>query len=93
MESIFVVICNDGKPCSVWLDRGFWKNMTYFKQDAEASIVELDRPADTEWAKDLQTKNPAGYEKLKEHSVFKPHKCSPHRIVEYRPVESLAQKG
>lgn len=93
MEPIFVVVCSDGKPCSAWLDRGFWTNMTYFKVDAESKLVELDNPADTDWAKELAVKNPEGYAKLKEHSVMSPSKCSPHRIIEYRPVSPFTLPG
>lgn len=87
MDSIWVVVCDNGRRCTQWLDRGFWENTAWNKEDAESHLMELDSPAATEWAKELNAKNPEAFAKCQAKGIFRMKECGPHKIVEYRPID------
>lgn len=85
MASVFVLHCSDGKPCRHPLDEGLWTNVAWDRATAENDRRRLDDPAQSANAKFLEKNDPHAFAKWK--GGAKAARCSPHRIIEYRPVQ------
>lgn len=84
MASIFVVHCKDGTPCKYPLDEGLWINVAWDRETAENDLKRLDDPANSQGARFLKKNDPYTFAKWK--GSANAAKCSPHKVVEYRPA-------